>query len=206
MTGSIDTIRGLEPCPFCGGEAKSDSGSITSYGRYWWTVWCPTCEIQVSDRQFWLGDGSGLLDPAYPPRECFARWNRRASSLTASEGGELPAQCPETAWWDAFRLEITEDRRFTTPAGEATYIPIEICTPGTRLRASTAPREYTAETIKDAPEGWYITHIPGTENWHRDIVFKDGVMRSFEAYPHGYDRAFGPIPQPPLLPGKKEGT
>lgn len=74
---SQDALRvNLLPCPFCGGVPWIDEGSSV-YGRFWWSVWCEECGISVHDREVWT-EGANL-HPDYPPKECFARWNRRAA-------------------------------------------------------------------------------------------------------------------------------
>jgi hypothetical protein len=73
----------LKPCPFCGGEAKHNDGGNSVFGRFWWSVWCDECLIEMSDREKW-GE-PGKLDPKYPAKECFDRWNRRASPSLSQE-------------------------------------------------------------------------------------------------------------------------
>jgi len=68
------------PCPFCGGDAVHNDGGHSVFGRLWWTVGCPTCGIWFSDKERWQRDNPGYLDPAYPPKHCFADWNRRAEA------------------------------------------------------------------------------------------------------------------------------
>lgn len=68
----------LKPCPFCGGDAKHNDGGNSTYGRFWWAVWCDECEIEVRDRERWHpfdSENAGKL--ALPAKECFERWNRR---------------------------------------------------------------------------------------------------------------------------------
>ena len=67
----------LRPCPFCGGDAKHNEGGNSVYGRLWWEVGCTDCDVIFSDREVWDKDNPGMLDPTYPPKECFDRWNRR---------------------------------------------------------------------------------------------------------------------------------
>jgi len=68
----------LKPCPFCGLEAQHNNGGGSTYGRLWWHVGCPKCDVYFYDREVWI-KGESKLDPAYPPEECFARWNRRVA-------------------------------------------------------------------------------------------------------------------------------
>lgn len=65
----------LKPCPFCGGTAKHNDGGNSVYGLFWYAVWCEECQIEMRDRERWAEGAK--LDPAYPPKECFARWNSR---------------------------------------------------------------------------------------------------------------------------------
>lgn len=71
----------LKPCPFCGRAAKHNGGGGSVFGRMWWTVGCDDCDIYMHDPEVWLPDG--LLDPSYPPKTCFAAWNRRATDQAA---------------------------------------------------------------------------------------------------------------------------
>jgi hypothetical protein len=64
----------LEPCPFCGGEAKYGDGGNTTYGRFFWVVWCEECQFEMRDRVQWDDDYKLVL----PAKECFDRWNRRS--------------------------------------------------------------------------------------------------------------------------------
>lgn len=66
----------LKPCPFCGGVAKHNHGGNSVYGRLWWSVYCDECGHYICDREEWLKD-QPMLDPDYPPKECFKRWNTR---------------------------------------------------------------------------------------------------------------------------------
>ena len=68
----------LKPCPFCGGEAKTNEGGNSVYGRFWWRVGCPDCDVIFYDKERWSQTDPGMLDPAYPPKHCFDDWNRRA--------------------------------------------------------------------------------------------------------------------------------
>lgn len=78
----------LLPCPFCGGEAEHNDGGNSVFGRFWWAVWCNTCQIEMRDRERWDGNRPGMLDPAFPPQESFARWNRRAPQAPAADTKE----------------------------------------------------------------------------------------------------------------------
>ena len=69
----------LKPCPFCGGEASHNGGGGSVLGRFWWTVGCKTCDFWLSDKEVWSQTDHGMLDPAYPPKHCFALWNKRAA-------------------------------------------------------------------------------------------------------------------------------
>lgn len=69
----------LKPCPFCGGEASHNGGGDSVFGRFWWTVGCKTCDFWLSDKEVWSQTDHGMLDPAYPPKHCFALWNKRAA-------------------------------------------------------------------------------------------------------------------------------
>ncbi|WP_102858266.1 Lar family restriction alleviation protein [Phaeobacter inhibens] len=68
----------LKPCPFCGGPACHNDGGDSVYGRFWWSVGCTSCGISFTDREFWSHGDQSKLDPNYPPKECFGRWNQRA--------------------------------------------------------------------------------------------------------------------------------
>lgn len=68
-------MEALKPCPFCGGPAVHNDGGNSVYGRLWWAVGCVECDVELSDRELW-GAGARL---ELPPKECFERWNRRAS-------------------------------------------------------------------------------------------------------------------------------
>lgn len=65
----------LKPCPFCGGPAIHNDGGNSTYGRLWWAVGCEECLVEIRDRELWAEGAK--LDPAYPPKECFTRWNAR---------------------------------------------------------------------------------------------------------------------------------
>jgi hypothetical protein len=67
----------LKACPFCGSAPRLSGGDCRIYGRNWFSVVCDNCGIWIQDREVWLQDGSGLLDPNYPAMECVARWNTR---------------------------------------------------------------------------------------------------------------------------------
>lgn len=68
----------LKPCPFCGGEASTNDGGNSVYGRFWWRVGCIECGIWMADPEVWEPNGTGKLDPDYPPQFCFDQWNTRA--------------------------------------------------------------------------------------------------------------------------------
>ena len=70
----------LKPCPFCGGKAKHNNGGNSTFGRFWWAVWCDTCQVEMRDLEVWdqSPERLGMLHPDYPPKECFTRWNTRA--------------------------------------------------------------------------------------------------------------------------------
>jgi hypothetical protein len=56
------------------------------------------------------------------------------------------------------------------------------------------PREWTAETIRDAPEGVYYLDRTVSGNWpDRNLYPKDGIIA---IWPDRGGKAFGPIPQP----------
>lgn len=58
------------------------------------------------------------------------------------------------------------------------------------------PRFWTAETIADAPEGWYT--LGSKTDWvQHNRYSKRDVFVSFKHEPDIWCRAFGPIPQPP---------
>jgi Lar family restriction alleviation protein len=61
----------LKPCPFCGGEAMSDTWEYES-GQYEAGVMCESCPADVSIRVSWHSDGAKEL------RSAIAAWNRRA--------------------------------------------------------------------------------------------------------------------------------
>ena len=67
----------LKPCPFCGGSPSTNEGGNSTYGRFWWRVGCEACDFYFRDREVWNTDGPSMLDPKYPPKECFERWNAR---------------------------------------------------------------------------------------------------------------------------------
>lgn len=67
----------LKPCPFCGGEAKHNGGGCSVFGRMWWTVGCEDCDVWMSDPEVWDKTRPGMLDPLFPPKICFTKWNRR---------------------------------------------------------------------------------------------------------------------------------
>jgi len=73
-----DEMSDLKPCPFCGSEASHNDGGGSVFGRFWWTVGCKTCDVWLSDKEVWSQTDHGMLDPAYPPKHCFAAWNTRA--------------------------------------------------------------------------------------------------------------------------------
>lgn len=79
-------VSELKPCPFCGGEAKHNDGGNSTYGRFWWAVWCDECQIEVRDREVWKREEDRTI-LALPPKECFERWNRRALSVPGPSGG-----------------------------------------------------------------------------------------------------------------------
>ena len=79
----------LLPCPFCGAKPKTNHGGHSTFGRFWWVIWCDNCQFEMRDQEVWLKDGSGCLDPAYPPRHCFSAWNRRADLAAPSAPAEV---------------------------------------------------------------------------------------------------------------------
>jgi hypothetical protein len=79
----------LKPCPFCGGEAHHNDGGGSVYGRFWWRVGCPDCGVSFADEERWDAERPGMLDPAYPPKHCFAAWNRRAPDEKDAEIARL---------------------------------------------------------------------------------------------------------------------
>lgn len=90
--------RALEPCPFCGGEAKLSNPSSTTYGRFFYSVGCPKCpDVEMFDRDEFhhTEDGKYLLK--YPEMECVDRWNTRVSQPATPEGWK-------TTVWQAWRL------------------------------------------------------------------------------------------------------
>ena len=72
-------MNDLKPCPFCGGSPSTNEGGNSTYGRFWWRVGCEPCDISLSDREVWDSNRPGMLEPKYPPKECFERWNMRAA-------------------------------------------------------------------------------------------------------------------------------
>jgi hypothetical protein len=80
----MSTIE-LLPCPFCGSPATHNDGGNSVFGRLWWAVCCRECKIVMSDQERWDPDNPGYLHPDFPPQECFARWNRRASQSTPTQ-------------------------------------------------------------------------------------------------------------------------
>lgn len=76
-------------CPFCGAKPKTNNGGHSTFGRLWWCVWCDECQFEMRDQEVWLKDGSGRLDPAYPPRHCFSAWNLRAALAAPSAPAEV---------------------------------------------------------------------------------------------------------------------
>jgi hypothetical protein len=68
----------LKPCPFCGGNPSNNSGGNSTYGRLWWAVWCDPCQVEIRDPEVWDKSRPGYLDPAYPPKWSFQKWNTRA--------------------------------------------------------------------------------------------------------------------------------
>lgn len=84
----------LKPC-LCGGKPSTNDGGNSTYGRFWWCVWCDTCQFELRDLEVWDKARPGMLDPAYPPGECLTRWNRRA---------DLPAPVKvKDLVWDGFK-------------------------------------------------------------------------------------------------------
>ena len=69
----------IKPCPFCGGKANHNDGGDSCYGRFWWSVWCNDCQVEMRDIEAWDDDPKrpGMLHPRYPAGECIDRWNRR---------------------------------------------------------------------------------------------------------------------------------
>ena len=70
----------LKPCPFCGAEAKHNGGGGSVFGRMWWAVGCEDCDIWMGDPEVWDKTRPGMLDPLFPPKICFTKWNRRAEA------------------------------------------------------------------------------------------------------------------------------
>jgi hypothetical protein len=91
----------LKPCPFCGGDAKHNDGGNSTYGRFWWAVGCPECDVVLRDREVW-GANSQLVLPA---KECFARWNTRADAAFMEEVREVLRGLIDDvqAWVDAIQ-------------------------------------------------------------------------------------------------------
>lgn len=58
-----------------------------------------------------------------------------------------------------------------------------------RALLEAQPREWDAETIKDAPEGWYLS---------ADAPFydKEAAKQRLGRHPSAYTKFFGPIPHP----------
>ena len=77
----------LLPCPFCGGEAKHNSGGGSVYGRLWWAVGCENCNVVFRDREVWNED----MKLKYEPKECFERWNTRHALPALKEALEVNA-------------------------------------------------------------------------------------------------------------------
>lgn len=77
MTHDAETA--LKPCPFCGGEASTNDGGNSVYGRLWWTVGCVSCGVYFSDQETWDPEKHGYLHPDCKPKECFDVWNTRAT-------------------------------------------------------------------------------------------------------------------------------
>jgi hypothetical protein len=94
----------LKPCPFCGGDAKHNDGGNSTYGRFWWAVGCPECDVVLRDREVW-GANSQLVLPA---KECFARWNTRADAAFMEEVREVLEVAQADAVSERDRLIETE--------------------------------------------------------------------------------------------------
>jgi len=77
MTLYLNNPPHMEPCPFCGdpallGERHGEGYSV--YGRFWYSVGCPSCDVWMDDREEWDADMRLTL----PPLEAVTRWNKRA--------------------------------------------------------------------------------------------------------------------------------
>lgn len=59
-----------------------------------------------------------------------------------------------------------------------------------RALLEAQPRIWTAETIKDAPEGWYLSA-------DAPIYDKEAARQRLERHQSAYTQFFGPIPTPP---------
>ncbi len=92
----------LLPCPFCGGPAKISQPASTIYGRYFYSVGCPSCpDVELFDREEW---SDGLL--VLPEKECIERWNTRAQPAVddaLAQSTQSPVeQPPQTVAGDSF--------------------------------------------------------------------------------------------------------
>jgi len=120
------TAPELKPCPFCGGEASHNGGGGSVFGRFWWTVGCKACDVWFADPEVWSNTGHGMLNPAYPPKHCFAAWNTRApdadltARLAAAEAERDAAVARAKALADSyskpFAAQVAEGERRATAA------------------------------------------------------------------------------------------
>ncbi len=144
--------------------------------------------------------------------------------MTAHEG--LPEGLNATFMWNRFRHEHVLDDHDGEDCEDLGCTQFEVVPSGTRSRISALearcgeleamqPREWTAETIKDAPEGYYRCKYFGRgvfeDNnrplWDIDESIKHAETRKAKGLgavvglPIAY---FGPIPQPSSN-SRKEG-
>ncbi len=138
--------------------------------------------------------------------------------LTPSPGAGLPEGVPTMVAWSKFRGIHRADEHGALSCHAIGCTPLEIHPIGfgaelAALRAPTergaeapcafcshwphpdAPHEWNADTIKDAPEGFYqILKVSG--EWSEYKKTKATVIEDWEEFPRNNNRAFGPIPQP----------
>lgn len=124
------------------------------------------------------------------------------------EGGKLKRYRPPRVGVRQWMVGETDDDPVLMQNGETFYLASEV--------DASHPREYTAESIGEAPEGWYWLEVEQdlvgggcAHSWCQEFQFSVGHAREAVAGSRAdiehaltgrITGAFGPIPQPPSTP------
>lgn len=171
----MSDIPELLPCPFCGGEAKHNSGGNSRYGRLWWSVGCDNCGVEMYDHEVWDGDRHGMFHPDHKPMECFENWNTRTAP-----------QVKPLVWGD---MEWDQDEYGCQEWGEFTsgLISMSKCHTYAIYQFSDSEYMWTSGTLDNMR---YSTYRPLNDpNWVPAIPWystpegaKEGALAALEKY------------------------